>query len=44
MMSEISEIEQKWFDRLKLYLHSHKCDYACSWWLRLEYENEGIKG
>lgn len=38
----LSEIEQKWFDRLKMYLQAHEYDYACSWWLRLEYKNEGI--
>jgi hypothetical protein len=38
----LSSIETLWLNRLKKYLVDYKCDYVCSWWLRLEYENESI--
>ena len=40
-MQVLSEIENKWLDRLKKYEVEHKYGYVCSWWLRLEYEHEG---
>ena len=41
MEAQLSEIETKWLDRLRKYENKHN-GYVCSWWLRLEYENEGI--
>ena len=38
----LGEVESLWLERLKKYLSDYKCDYVCSWWLRLEYEYEGI--
>lgn len=39
---ELSALETKWLDRFKKYLSDYKEEYVCSWWLRLEYEHEGI--
>ena len=39
---KLSELEQLWLDRLKKYLGDYKYDYVCSWWLRCEYQHEGI--
>ena len=39
---ELSALETKWLDRLKKYLSDYKYEYVCSWWLRCEYESEGI--
>lgn len=39
---ELCELEKKWLDRLQKYMSDYKHDYVCSWWLRLEYEHEGI--
>jgi hypothetical protein len=39
---ELSALETKWLDRLKKYLTDYKYEYVCSWWLRCEYEQEGI--
>ena len=32
--------ERKWYDRFKLHISKSKGDYYCSWWLRLDYEEE----
>lgn len=29
-----------WFERFKKYLEVYKGNYVCSWWMRLEYEND----
>lgn len=38
----LGEVENLWLNRLKKYLTDYKYDYVCSWWLRCEYEHEGI--
>ena len=38
----LGEVEVLWLERLKKYLSDYKYDYVCSWWLRIEYEHEGI--
>lgn len=36
--------EELWLERLKKYIQNYECPYGvCSWWLRLEYEDEKIK-
>ncbi len=39
---ELSVLEKLWLERFKKYMTDYKYEYACSWWLRLEYETENI--
>lgn len=39
---KLSIAEYLWLERLKKYLSDYKYDYVCSWWLRCEYQHEGI--
>lgn len=41
-INNLSEVETLWLTRLKKYLVDYKCDYVCSWWLRCEYQQEGV--
>ena len=38
----LGEVEVLWLERLKKYLSDYKYDYVYSWWLRCEYQHEGI--
>ena len=35
--------EKLWLERLKKYYKDYKCNYGvCSWWLRLEYDDDQV--
>lgn len=38
----LSAKELEWYSRLKLQILQNKLDYYCSWWLRLNYEEDEI--
>jgi len=38
----LGDVESLWLGRLKKYLSDYKYDYVYSWWLRCEYQHEGI--
>ncbi|GEM_PF-3397129 len=38
----LGDVESLWLKRFKKYCSDYEYDYVCSWWLRLEYEHEGI--
>ena len=38
----LGDVESLWLERFKKYCSDYKYDYVCSWWLRCEYEHEGV--
>jgi hypothetical protein len=39
---ELTELESKWLDRMNKCMNAYGYGYVCSWWLRVEYDHEGI--
>jgi len=42
LSAALSTEEQKWYDRAKTKILSSEHGYYCSWWLRLDYDEENL--